>query len=114
MTINLEEDLVEGSIVEQWLATNSTYKYFGKVELLKEIDCDKRTFIYEGSLYGFKCWKVRDVDSSFTTKRKIYFRISDTIDIPERFIDEYTYNLEYESKEYLRDNFGESFGTDDS
>lgn len=115
MTINLEDDLVEGNIVEQWLGTNRTYKYYGKVELIHRLSkCDPHTFIFEGTLFGFQCWKVKEVDSDFTTARKVYFRISDSIsDIPEKYISQYTYNLEYESKEYLRDNFGESFGNGD-
>lgn len=105
MTLNVKEDLIEGNKVELWGVRDDTYSYLYDVSLINRTTCrEELTFIHNESLYAFECWIVTLPDG-FKTSRKVYYRVSDDGEVPEELIKNYTYNLEYESKEYLRDKF---------
>lgn len=93
MTINLEKDLYPGNTLELWEIRKGKYVYTSDVELLEKSECrGDVTFLHRQSLYAYQCWVVKYPDG-FTTKRKVYFRVSDGGTVPEEFIRRYTYNL---------------------
>jgi hypothetical protein len=110
MIVNLEKDLLLGNKVCCYLKSNTNFKYDGIVELLKFIE-DGNTFIEGGSLYSHKKYLVRYEDG-FETHRKIYYIVEDSAsDVPEEYIDRYTYNLEkpYVYYDEIPDEYGGNF-----
>lgn len=114
MTFNMDEDLVEGAIVEHWEPVEDRYEYRGRVKLVEKQSCrdPELTFIYEGCVYSYDCWLV---DIGFISMRRVYFRISDSTNEPSLdYTERYTYNITHEYKGEMLDNFGEFFGDDEN
>lgn len=98
MIINLQRHLEVGETVKMYKYDHKKeeYKYESDALLLEEVKNRYRsTFIYKGSVYCYKWFKVKYEDG-FTTIRKVYYLVSDTTTkIPEDHMDLYTYNLEH-------------------
>lgn len=98
MIINLQRDLEIGNVVRHYFYDFKKDKFIlnDKVELLEEVEGKYRsTFIFNGSVYCYKWYRVKHSDD-FITNRKIHYLVSDTTNkIPEDHIELYTYNLEF-------------------